>query len=140
MMKRARFAWVLAAVAFAAACNTNDPVDPNVPKSLAIVDGTPQTNAVGSVAVAPLRVTVKNGDGKGVEGVMVTWAVAQGGGSVSPGTSVTNFDGVAQTTFTFGSSPGTSIVQAIVAAVSGSPQNFTMNATALPGGGGGGAQ
>ncbi|MBA2626793.1 MAG: hypothetical protein H0U85_02200 [Gemmatimonadales bacterium] len=137
-MKRTTLGLALALAVAAVGCNSSDAVDPNLPKTISLVSGNPQTSTVGTVAVAPLKVVVRNAEGDGVEGVTVTWAVASGGGSVNPQTSLTNFDGVAQTEFTYGPTQGQSLVQAIVVNLVGSPVNFTMTATAAGGGGGGG--
>jgi plastocyanin len=63
--------------------------------------------AAAGTALAALEVTVKDGSGNALSGVMVNWAAASGGGSVNPPSSVTGADGKATTTRTLGAGAGT---------------------------------
>src|SRR3989449_7594755 len=51
-----------------------------------------------------LSVTAVDVDGRAVPGVVITWAVASGGGTVTPTQSTTNANGVATTTDSIGGS------------------------------------
>lgn len=121
----------------AGACNKSDPTDPSVPASLVTLDGAPQTGGTGDVAVAPLRVMVKNLAGDGVGGVIINWAVTEGGGSVAAATSTTSSGGIAAMTFTYGDA-GRQVITATIPGLAGSPQTFVLTSTGGGGGDGGG--
>jgi hypothetical protein len=61
--------------------------------------------------------------------VTVSWAVIEGGGSVSPASSTTNSSGVASAKFTLGPAGGQQRAQAEVSGLTGSPVVFTATAT-----------
>ena len=63
-------------------------------------------------------------------GVIVTFAVATGGGSIANTTVTSNSSGIAQTTWTLGSTAGAQTVTATAGTLSGSPITFTATATA----------
>lgn len=128
--------WTMALAAAVAGCNKSDPADPTIPAKMVLVDGQPQTGQSGTAAVAPLRVKVTNLAGDPVAGITVTWAVAAGGGAVSNATTETSSEGIASVTFTYGQ-VGEQTITATIPGLSGSPQTFTLTATAPPGGGGG---
>jgi hypothetical protein len=77
-----------------------------------IVSGDDQTGQAGGSLALPLVVQVLDDGENPVGGVAVTWSVASGGGSVSPGSATTGTDGQASTAWTLGSSTGTQRVQA----------------------------
>jgi Plastocyanin len=64
--------------------------------------------------------------------VTVTWTVTSGDGTVAPGTSDTDANGIAETELTFGPTVGDVTVDAEVTGLTGSPQTFTVHAIALP--------
>ena len=128
--------WAMALGALVTGCNKSDPTDPTIPAKMVLVDGQPQIGAAGAVAVAPLRVRVLNLAGDPVAGVVVAWAVTSGGGTVSQESTQTSSEGIASVTFTYGD-PGEQIITATIPGLSGSPQTFTLTATAAPGDGGG---
>lgn len=97
-----------------------------VPSAIALVSGGGQSGTVSKPLGAPLVVRVTAGDGLGVSGVNVAFAVASGGGSVG-GSAVTGSDGTAQTAWTLGSAVGTQTVTATATGVAGS---VTFSATA----------
>ena len=136
-MRQVGMGWTLALAVVAAGCYKSSPTDPTVPATMVLVDGQPQTGASGAVAVEPLRVRVANLAGDPVAGVIVTWAVTAGGGSVSNTTTPTSAAGVASVTFSYGTA-GQQVITATIPGLVGSPQTFTLTAIALPGGGGGG--
>jgi len=77
-----------------------------------------------------LSVTAVDVDGRPVPGVAITWAVATGGGTVTPTQSTTNASGVATTT----DSIGGSTIQTVSATFTGlaGPVSFTAHATTPP--------
>jgi len=77
-----------------------------------------------------LSVTAVDVDGRAVPGVVIMWAVASGGGSVTPTQSTTNANGVATTT----DSIGGSTIQMVNATFTGlaGPVSFTEQATTPP--------
>lgn len=98
--------------------------------SIALDGGDLQTGAV-TTSLAAYSVIVKDLAGAPVVGVPVSWAVASGGGSITPPSSTTNAAGVATAVRTLGTSAGTQTATASVGGLSGSPVVFT--ATALAG-------
>ena len=97
--------------------------------AIAVVSGADQLSPAGSRLANPLVVRVSDGFGNPVEGVAVEWSA--GSGSVDPASSVTASDGLAETSWTLGSSIGPQSVTASSAGLAGSPVTF--GATALPG-------
>jgi plastocyanin len=89
----------------------------------ASASGDGQTGAPGSV-LAPFRVELTN-DGAPVEGAIVNWAIASGGGTLSVPTSVTDASGIASTTLTLGAGTGQTSVRASSTGANGSPVTFT---------------
>ncbi len=77
-----------------------------------------------------LSVTAVDVDGRAVPGVAIMWAVASGGGSVTPTQSTTDANGVASTT----DSVGGSTIQMVSATFTGlaGPVSFTEHATTPP--------
>ena len=99
------------------------------PSSVASAQGNAQTATVGQLLGAGLAVLVNGSDGQPFEGAGVNWAVASGGGSVSPASSTTDAEGMATTQWTLGTTAGQ---QSVTATVQGlQPVVFT--ATATPG-------
>ncbi|HXV85418.1 MAG TPA: Ig-like domain-containing protein [Gemmatimonadales bacterium] len=99
------------------------------PASLERESGTGQVDTAGATLGNPYVVRVRDGNGIPVSGVRVTWAVASGGGSVVPATSVTDADGRAAAVHTLGASLGTQAVRASAEDLNGSPATFTSTAT-----------
>lgn len=91
--------------------------------SLANGSGDGQTGSPG-VELQPFRVLLTN-DGDPVEGTIINWTVASGGGAISVPTSVTDASGIASTTLTLGQSPGQTVVRAAATGANGSPVTFT---------------
>src|SRR5439155_2936070 len=96
---------------------------------LALVSGNNQTSVAGT-ALSPFVVSVKDAVGNPVSGFMVTFAVTQGGGTLSTSMAVTDATGRAQTTLTLGTTAGTNTVTASAAGLTGSPLTFTATGTA----------
>ena len=125
-------------VTLAACGSENDGYDPTVPTTVEYVSGRAQTNDAGNQLPDLLTVRTTNFVGDPVSGVTVEWFVLSGGGSVTPGSTVTDVNGLAQVSWELGPIVGAQTVQA-VADLAGSPVTF--GATALQpddGGGGGG--
>jgi outer membrane protein OmpA-like peptidoglycan-associated protein len=99
--------------------------------TIAVNAGNSQTATAGSaVAIAP-SVIVTDSGGNPVSGTAVTFAVASGGGSRLPSTTVsTNSSGIAAvTSWTLGTTAGTNTLTATVSGLSGSPVTFTATGT-----------
>jgi plastocyanin len=79
---------------------------------------------------SPLSVTARDASNCPVPGVVINWAVASGGGGVSPSQSTTSAAGVATTTDSIGSTSP----QTVTATFTGlpAPLTFTASATAPP--------
>ena len=110
---------------------------PGPPVDLQITAGDAQNWYYDNPLPTPLSVKAVDVHGAGVPGVTVTWAVASGGGAVTPTQSTTNSSGVASTVDSIGSS-GSSTTQTVSATFTGlaNPVMFTQHATAPPTSGG----
>lgn len=112
------------------ACKKDAPTGPSAtPAAVKMQAGNGQTGAVNATLATPLSVVVTEASGKKVSGARVDWDVAVGGGTLSSGSSTTNTDGVAQTTWTLGTLAGSVRVSAQVNGLT--PITFT--AIAVPG-------
>lgn len=96
----------------------------------AATSGDGQTGAPGA-ELAPFRVELTNNSAP-VEGTIVQWTIASGGGILSVPTSVTDASGFATTTLTLGQNTGLTVVRAAATGANGSPVTFT-GATVIPG-------
>ena len=100
-----------------------------VATSIAAVSGSGQSGTVGAPTAVtlpqPLVVKVTAADGLGVAGTSVTFGAGSGSGSVSPTSTTTDVNGLAQATWTLGSTVGTQTASATSASLSGSPVAFT---------------
>ena len=85
-----------------------------MPHSLTKVCGDSQEGTVDEVLAEPFVVSVLDEDGAAIAGVVVSFAVTAGGGSLSSATSTTNANGRARTWLTLGSELGTNTVEATV--------------------------
>ena len=103
----------------------------DVAKTIAINAGNGQSATVGTAVATAPSVLVKDQYGNVVSGASVTFAVASGGGTVSPITSLTtNSSGIATvTSWTLGSTVGSNTLTATSTGSTGSPLTFTANAT-----------
>jgi adhesin/invasin len=77
-----------------------------------VVSGNGQIGQAGGPLGSPLVVQVLDGRENPVGGVVVTWTVESGGGSVSPASAATSANGQASTTWTLGPGTGPQRVQA----------------------------
>ncbi len=112
-----------------AACGGTEPTGLPPGSTAAALSGGAQATVVGAAAPAPLVVRVTDGAGAPLAGIMVSFSVPAGGGSVSPAAPLTDATGNASTTYTAGTAAG---VHTVTAAVAGLPP-VTFTVTAAPG-------
>lgn len=126
---RARSLLLLAAAVSLIACGDDDPVEPDLPEpaSLTITAGNGQTAAAGTAVATAPTVRVLDQDGAPIEGLTVTFAVGNGGGTITGPTPETNSTGHASVgSWTLGAASG---ANTLTASVTGLPA-VTFNATA----------
>ena len=116
-MKRRRWQ-MLCVLGATAGCGGGGSSGPNTnPSQIVASAGENQVGAAGQQLGAALEVTVKDASGSPVANVTVTWAVASGGGSVTPGSNTTGADGKATATRTLGPGAGAQTATATVSGV-----------------------
>ncbi|MEX2531195.1 MAG: invasin domain 3-containing protein [Gemmatimonadota bacterium] len=93
--------------------------------AIAVHSGNNQTGTVGTTLDNPLEARVTDQYGNPVAGVSVSWTTSDG--SASPTPSTTNTQGIAATTWTLGSTPGS---QSLTAAAAGQSVQFSATAEA----------
>ena len=98
----------------------------SLPHSLTKVSGDSQEGTAGVALAEPLVASVLDEDGSPLAGVVVTFSVSGGGGTLSSTTATTNANGRATTRLTLGSQPGTNTVVATVVGI----ETVTFTATA----------
>lgn len=105
---------------------------PRVPATITINAGNNQTAVAGSaVAIAP-SVLVQDAGGSPVDGVVVTFAPASGGGSVTGGSATTNASGIATVgSWILGTTAGANTLTATVGSLA--PVTFAATGVAGPG-------
>jgi len=103
-------------------------------KNISINAGNGQSATVGTAVATVPGVIVTDQYGNPVSGASVTFAVATGGGTVSPATAIaTNSSGIATvTSWTLGTVSGSNTLTAIGSGLTGSPLTFTATAVAGP--------
>ena len=94
-----------------------------MPHSLTKVCGEDQEGTVGILLDRSFVVSVLDEDGAAMAGVVVTFSVTAGGGTLSSATATTEANGRAATRLTLGSQPGTNTVEATVEGLE--PVTFT---------------
>ena len=85
-----------------------------MPHRLTKVCGDDQEGTVGASLTAPLVVSVSDEDGAAMAGVIVSFAVTAGGGTLSAATATTDANGRAATSLSLGSEAGTNTISATV--------------------------
>ena len=100
---------------------------PPVPTVLSIVSGDNQEGMIGEALANSFVIEARDQYDKPMTGVMVTFAVTAGGGSLSATTAMTDVHGRAESTLTLGSEPGTYRVEVSVEGIS---QTVAFNAEA----------
>ena len=98
--------------------------------SLTKVCGEDQEGTAGILLDKPFVVSVLDEDGAAIAGVVVTFSVTAGGGTLSSTTATTEANGRAATRLTLGSEPGTNTVEATVEGLE--PVTFTASGQASP--------
>ncbi len=120
---------VAVAAVLMAGCRKDATTGPSAtPAAMHLQGGNSQTAQVGSALAIPLSVVVTDASGNKISGARVDWDAAVGAGVATPGSSTSNSDGVARTTWTLGTVAGTYRLTAQVNGVS--PVVFTATATA----------
>ena len=107
--------------------NAEAALPPPMATSLKVISGDNQTGLTGETLMNPFVVEVRDQYDDPMEGVTVTFAVSTGGGSLSDMSVDTDANGLAQSTLTLGSDPGTNTV---TASVEGLSQMVVFNAEA----------
>jgi adhesin/invasin len=92
--------------------------------------GTGQTGTVGTALATAYAVVVRDAGGLPVIGVPVSWAVASGGGVITPALDTTDASGVSTAVRTLGTGAGTQTATASVGGLTGSPVVFSATALA----------
>jgi len=114
-----------------AACD-NLATPPSLELSFAVVSGDGQTGIVGQPLPSPVVIKATDSKGKALRNVLVEFRVTSGGGSANPSTVTTNNQGIAQTSWTLGTS--TAVSQRLeTRLVSSNALLGSFTATALPG-------
>lgn len=103
---------------------------PRVATSLTKVSGDTQAATVGSALAQSLEVEVSDQHGAPMTGVVVTWAVTEGGGSFAAGSSTSDSKGRAVASWTLGTTAGGNAASARVTGISTAVE---FRATGLPG-------
>ena len=88
------------------------------PTTLSIVLGDNQTGLTSEALVNPFVIEVRDQYDAPLAGVTVTFAISEGGGSLSSGMVMTDANGRAESTLTLGSEPGTNTVEVSVEGIS----------------------
>ena len=99
------------------------------PHALKMISGDNQQGTINTALANPFIVEVTNQSGSTLSDVTVTFAVTEGGGSLSTETATTDADGRAESTLTLGSDDGTNTVTASVSEIQGA---VTFTAVATP--------
>ena len=116
-------------IAETATFNAEASLPPPIPTTLSIVSGDNQEGLTGEPLMTPFIVEVRDQYNDPLEGITVTFAVSAGGGSVSDTSVNTDANGLAQSTLTLGSDPGTNTVEASIGDLS---QTFNAEASLPP--------
>ena len=101
------------------------------PHTLVKVSGDKQEGVPSAELANPLVVEVKDQNGNVLEGVVVTFSVTEGDGTLSVKTAMTDSSGRAQTLLTLGNSLEATIVAVTVAGIE-QPSTFVIEAVATP--------
>jgi hypothetical protein len=96
----------LAVLSIAAACGGSEPNETGPPAALAIASGNAQEGIAGQPLADPLVVKVTDAQGRPVSGIVVTFAVTAGGGSLLVESTQSNAEGLAEDLFTLGGPAG----------------------------------
>jgi hypothetical protein len=119
----------LSAVALVGCSDDGGTPPRGTPALIEALDGNGQTGLPGTLLSNPFVILVTEQDGDPAPGVVVSWSVVTGGGTIAPVTSTTDASGEASAQFTLGPAEGEQKAQAIVDGLSGSPVEFVAVAT-----------
>ncbi len=129
-----RFPRILLPVAIAATlgvvgCGDDNNITTPTPVAtqVQIVSGNTQSGTRGTALANPVIVRVVDQNGNAFAGATVTFAVASGGGTISPTTTTTGTNGQAQATWTLGSTAGANTITATAGSLT--PVTFTATGT-----------
>ncbi|MBR9990729.1 MAG: hypothetical protein KFH98_13295 [Gemmatimonadetes bacterium] len=103
---------LLACCAITAGCNNDTSFNPQDPASVTVSGNLPATSTTGAT-VSP-AVVVRDASGRPLAGVVVTFQITQGGGTIDRTTASTNGNGVASVSWTLGADP---VVNTLIASV-----------------------
>lgn len=106
--------------------------NPGNATNIAAVTGDGQTATVNTTLGTAFTVKVTDTNGNPVQGVVVGWAPATGGGSMNPTSSTTDASGQTSSTRTLGTGAGAQTANATVNGLTGSPVVFTTTANPGP--------
>ena len=122
--REVRFVAAIAAATLTlSACH--DTTVPRVATTVTAVSGNDQTLAPGTQITSPLIVSVLDQDGAEMPGVTVTWAIANGEGTLSVTTTTTDDTGMAtNTSFSSGADAGSTVITATAGSLT--PIQFTV--------------
>jgi hypothetical protein len=98
------------------------------PAYVQLVSGAGQSANTGAPLAQPIQVQISDGSGNPISGATVTWSITANGGTFSS-PSISNSSGIASTTLTMGSTPGTYSVTATAGSITSSD---LIQATANP--------
>src|SRR5687767_6114344 len=130
-----RVAAIALGLTLSAGCSGSGPDDPGTPAAVTVAAGQNQTGPVGQTLGSPLIVRVVTDKNRPVADQPVTFTVIGGGGSLSTRFDTTDQAGLAQTSWTLGTSTGAEqqVVASAFSSVTNSalaPALFTANVTA----------
>jgi len=127
-----RSAAILALIALLAACGDNGSTQPGSPPAALVQLSVPvDTVHTGEQTDPPLSVRVEDALGSAVEGTPVRFVVAGGEGRMFPGVAVSNVDGIAESSYQAGGTPGQASIRAdIPSAPNVAPLEFRVLALA----------
>jgi len=100
------------------------------PDTILLLDGDAQTVQNGGALLVPMRVRVVDAFGNPVGGVLISWTLLSGAGTLNGSTSLTDVGGVAFMDGTLGSPVGPRTVRATTAVLPGQLVDFTIEVTA----------
>ena len=128
----------LTVLAVATACSDSNGPDSRVVASLKIASGDKQTASAGSALALPVVVTAVDDDGRAVSGVVVSFTVAAGNGTVLAERDTSDGSGKVKTEWTVGTAAGQPqlLTASVVGSLNGSTPSVAplqVNATAIAG-------
>ena len=102
-----------------------------IPKTLEIISGKDQEGSPATALENPFVVEVRDQSGEPLPGVLVTFSVTSGGGTLSLTSATTDSNGRAESTLTLGPIPGTNTVTVSVAGIQ-EGQTFNAEGIGVP--------